>query len=165
MGSKDWQLDSVRGGGYILNCNGMIVCFSEKGSDEELRKREELSTGLKDYKLYCFNGTVKLFLITQDRSKGETTGDYFDAANQHLDLTWGFPKAKEIPMVPANIEKMKELAEKLSVEMPELRVDFYDINGSIYFGELTFFDGSGFECIEPNYYDQTMGKWIDLTLL
>ena len=57
---------------------------------------------------------------------------------------------------------MKELAAKLSEGLPEVRVDFYDINGQIYFGELTFFHYSGFTPFEPEEWDYTFGSWIQL---
>ena len=57
---------------------------------------------------------------------------------------------------------MKELAVVLSKNIPELRVDFYEVNNKIYFGELTFFDGSGFDKIEPKEWDKKLGDWIKL---
>ena len=57
---------------------------------------------------------------------------------------------------------MFELAEKLAVGTVELRVDFYEVDGKIYFGELTFFDGSGFDKIEPKSYDEMLGSWMRL---
>lgn len=123
------------------------------------------SSDLKDYKLYCFSGKMKLLLITQDRNKKMTTGDYFDENGNHLDMTWGFPNANTVPEIPKNFSLMKKLAEALSTGMTELRVDFYNINDHIFFGELTFYDGSGFERIEPEHYNKTMGDWIDFPLI
>ena len=125
----------------------------------------EINGGLRDYKLYCFDGKVKLYLVTTDRSKGATTGDYFDEQNRHLDLIWGFPNAKTIPDVPNNIEKMKELAEILAAEILQLRVDCYCIHDKVYFGELTFFDGSGFDEIEQECYRNLLGDYIKLPTL
>ena len=115
--------------------------------------------------MYCFDGKVKLYLVTTDRSKGATTGDYFDEQNRHLDLIWGFPNAKTIPDVPNNIEKMKELAEILAAGIPQLRVDFYCIHDKVYFGELTFFDGSGFDEMEQECYRNLLGDYIKLPVL
>lgn len=97
---------------------------------------------LRDYKFYCFNGKMKLMLIVTDRKSGGY-GDFFDRDFNHLPLTWGFSNAENTPEKPENFEKMIELAELLSADMPELRVDFYEANGKIYFGELTLYDGSG----------------------
>lgn len=65
---------------------------------------------------------------------------------------------------PKGFDKMVELAKKLSGSIPHVRVDFYDINGKVYFGELTFYHFSGFEKFEPEEYDEIFGKWIKLPL-
>ena len=57
---------------------------------------------------------------------------------------------------------MFTLAEKLTKGIPELRVDFYETNEKVYFGELTFFDGSGIEKFEPRDWDYKLGSWIQL---
>ena len=57
---------------------------------------------------------------------------------------------------------MKKLAEKLSAGMPHVRVDLYDIDGKVYFGEYTFYHMSGFQPFKPEEWDYTFGSWIDL---
>lgn len=57
---------------------------------------------------------------------------------------------------------MIKLAEKLSQEIPFVRVDFYEVKGKIYFGELTFFPGCGFEEFTPEKWDNILGSWIEL---
>ena len=57
---------------------------------------------------------------------------------------------------------MKRIAEILSKNLPELRVDLYFCNNKVYFGELTFFDGSGFEKFSPDSIDKELGKLIKL---
>lgn len=57
---------------------------------------------------------------------------------------------------------MKRLAAKLSAGHPHLRVDFYDINGKIYIGELTFYHWSGTTPFEPIEWDYKFGEWIQL---
>ena len=56
------------------------------------------------------------------------------------------------------------LAEKLSKGLPHIRVDFYECNGRVYFGELTFYDGSGFDAIEPSEWEYKIGKMINLPI-
>lgn len=109
-------------------------------------KYMEDETGqLRDYKFYCFNGEPKIIMINSDREIGKTKADYFDMDFNWIDLKWGYEHALVKPSKPINFEKMKELAVVLSKNIPELRVDFYEVNNKIYFGELTFFDGSGFD--------------------
>ena len=126
-------------------------------------KYMEDETGqLRDYKFYCFNGEPKIIMINSDREIGKTKADYFDMAFNWLDLKWGYEHALVKPLKPINFEKMKEFAVVLSKNIPELRVDFYEVNNKIYFGELTFFDGSGFDKIEPKEWDKIFGNWIEL---
>ena len=126
-------------------------------------KYMEDETGqLRDYKFYCFNGEPKIIMINSDREIGKTKADYFDMDFNWLDLKWGYEHALVKPLKPINFEKMKELAVVLSKNIPELRVDFYEVNNKIYFGELTFFDGSGFDKIEPKEWDKKLGDWIKL---
>lgn len=129
-------------------------------------KYMEDETGqLRDYKFYCFNGEPKIIMINSDREIGKTKADYFDMDFNWLDLKWGYEHALVKPLKPINFEKMKELAVVLSKNIPELRVDFYEVNNKIYFGELTFFDGSGFDKIEPKEWDKKLGDWVDYTNL
>ena len=57
---------------------------------------------------------------------------------------------------------MVRIAEQLTKELPEARVDFYEVNGKTYFGEITFFDGSGMQRFNPDSWDETFGKWVKL---
>ena len=116
---------------------------------------------LRDYKIYTFNGKAKMCMINQDRGH-HTRADYSDKDYNWLDFKWGYDHAEISPVKPQNYEKMFELAEKLAVGNVELRVDFYEIDGKIFFGELTFFDGSGYGKIESKSYDEMLGLWLRL---
>ena len=63
---------------------------------------------------------------------------------------------------PSNFEEMQELSKKLSKGIPFVRVDFYEVNGKTYFGELTFSHFSGMMPFTPNKWDEELGKWIDI---
>lgn len=119
---------------------------------------------LRDYKFFCFNGEAKLLFIATDRQAvgTETKFDFFDMDFNHLDIKNGHPNADILPQKPMQFDKMVELAEKLSIGFPHLRVDFYEVNGKIYFGELTFSHWSGFVPFEPPEWDETLGSWIQL---
>lgn len=124
---------------------------------------EDTKTGeLRDYKWYCFDGKPKLMAIFCGRGKGATTADYFDEEQRHVDLSWGYSTAKTEPEKPASYTQMKQMAAELSKEIPCLRVDFYEVNGKPYVGELTFFDGAGFDLIQPREWDERIGTWITL---
>lgn len=124
---------------------------------------DESGYELKDYKYYCFDGKVRIVMINSDRmSSLETKANYFDENYQPLDFVWGYENAKIPPAKPEKFEEMKSLAEKLSVGIPHVRIDFYQTPQGIFFGEMTFFDGSGFDAIEPIEWDYKIGSWINL---
>ena len=125
---------------------------------------DESGTELKDYKYFCFDGSVKAMFIASDRmnTNTETKFDFYDMDFNHLPFTNGHPNSDKTIAKPKSFDKMIELAEKLSVGMPQSRIDFYDINGQVYFGEITFFHWSGFKKFEPNEWDRTFGDWIKL---
>ncbi len=126
---------------------------------------EDDKTGeLRDYKFFCFDGDVKCVFIATDRQsdKEETKFDFFDMEFNHLPFTNGHPNAKFAPSKPEQFELMKTLACKLSVGIPQSRVDFYEVNGKVYFGEITFFHWSGMKRFEPHEWDYTFGSWIKL---
>ena len=81
---------------------------------------------------------------------------------KHLPFTNGHPNAEVAPAKPETFAEMKELAEKLSKGIPHVRVDFYEVNGKAYFGELTFSHWSGFIPFDPPEWDKIFGAWIEL---
>ena len=119
---------------------------------------------LRDYKFFCFDGEVKVLFIATERSSDteETKFDFFDENFVHLPFTNGHPNAATPPSKPQNFELMKELAKKLSNGVPHLRVDFYEADGKIYFGELTFYHWSGMVPFDPPKWDRKLGDWIKL---
>lgn len=119
---------------------------------------------LRDYKFFCFDGEVKALFIASDRQKKgeETKFDFFDADYNHLDIRNGHPNSEIMPTKPLSFEKMKYLAAKLSKGIPHVRVDFYEVNGKCYFGELTFSHWSGLVKFEPEEWDYKFGGWINL---
>ncbi|MBR3639238.1 MAG: glycosyl transferase [Clostridia bacterium] len=119
---------------------------------------------LRDYKFFAFDGKVRAMFIASERqsSSGETKFDFFDENFDHLPFTNGHPNADVTPEKPAGFEKMIELAEILSAGIPQVRVDFYEADGRIYFGELTLFHWGGLVPFKPEEWDRTFGDWIVL---
>lgn len=126
---------------------------------------ENDATGdLRDYKFFTFNGEPKTMYIATGRGTGQTYGDFFDMDFQHLDLSIDHEMAPQCPEKPALFEQMKEAARLLSKGTSQVRVDFYEVNGQFYFGEMTFFHCSGFVNFHPDSWDEKFGSWIqDLT--
>lgn len=127
---------------------------------------EDAKSGeLPDYKFFCFDGKVELLFIATDRQKvdSETKFDFFDAKFNHLPFTNGHSNADKIPEKPEGFEKMIAFAEKLSQGIPHVRVDFYSVEGKIYFGEMTFYHWSGMVPFDPEEWDYKLGEMIDLS--
>ena len=124
---------------------------------------DELSAELSDYKLMCFNGRLRFTLVCQDRYSDEGLHEsFFDNDWRLMPFMRHKPLCKGQIKRPFHFEQMKEFAEKLSADVPFLRVDFYEINGRLYFGELTLYPGNGFEEFIPESYDAIIGSWLEL---
>ena len=126
---------------------------------------EDEKTGeLRDYKFFCFDGTVRaMFIATERQTAGqEVKFDFFDAEGKHLNVRQGHPNASTTPEIPETFDEMKSLAEKLSYGVPQLRVDFYEVNGRVYFGDLTFSHFAGMVPFEPEQWDAKLGEYIVL---
>lgn len=122
---------------------------------------DESGVELKDYKIFCFDGVPRAMFIASDRGAG-TKFDFYDMDFNHLPFLNGHPNATKPILKPPGFEKMKELAAKLSQGLTHVRVDFYDINGKVYFGEFTFTHWSGFVPFVPEEWDYIFGDWIKL---
>lgn len=118
---------------------------------------------LRDYKFFTFGGEPKVLYIAQGRGRGEpTVADFFDMDFNHLDFTIDHDMARVPPEKPEKFEEMKGLAAILSQGTPQLRVDFYEVDGRVYFGEMTFFHCSGLAPFHPESWDRTFGDWVKL---
>ena len=125
---------------------------------------EDRRTGqLSDYKFFCFNGAVRALFIATDRQSGrEPNFDFYDGEGSHLNLLHGHPNASSPPALPIGFTRMKELASVLSEGIPQVRIDFYECNERIYFGEFTFFHHCGFVPFSPPEWDDIFGSYITL---
>ena len=123
----------------------------------------EANGDLKDYKFFCFNGKVKCFKIDFDRFV-EHHANYYDPDGKLLpfgELDYPPIPGKKLYM-PKELDSMISLAEKLSSGLRFLRVDFYYIEGKIYFGELTFSPAAGAGRFIPEEWDYKLGEWLQL---
>ncbi len=123
---------------------------------------DESGCELKDYKVLCFNGEPKLIELHRGRY-GIHTQDFYDVNWNRTNISQvGTPNAVDKFPVPESFEQMLELSRILSKGIPHLRVDWYSIYGKLFFGELTFFDGSGFDPFDNPDDDLLLGSWIKL---
>lgn len=117
-------------------------------------------TELRDYKFWCFNGNPTYMYVT---IKGENIFEnFYDMNFCPVMINHGFPRKRPEFKRPANFELMKELATKLSNDVPFVRVDFFDVKGKVYFGEFTFYDWGGLRPFVEYKQDEELGKMIVL---
>lgn len=117
---------------------------------------------LRDYKFFCFDGEPKAMFIASDRASDHVKFDYYDLKFNHLDIKQKYPHAQEALRKPVTFEKMIDFSKILSKGFSHVRVDFYEVDGHLYFGELTFYHFSGFMPFEPDRWDKVFGDWLKL---
>lgn len=121
-----------------------------------------------DYKFMCFDGEPKLLfldvgLIDEEMNYNHTyPRNIYDMDFNLLPVRETRPNTPYSVNKPENFEDMIHIARVLSQPFPHCRVDLYNIDGEIYFGEITFYHGGGCNEISPAEWDVRMGSWIDL---
>lgn len=118
---------------------------------------------LKDYKFLCFHGVPKLLYVTN--KGGEVFENFYDMNFNSLDISHGYPKRAPEYEIPANFDRMKELASKLSAGIPFIRIDFFNLSGKIYINEFTFYDWGGFKPFTEQKWELLLGSYINLELV
>lgn len=127
---------------------------------------DDSGTELKDYKFLCFNGQVKCSFVCLNRnSETGLNVDFYDMDWKPMYFERHYPNSGTVIPKPKNFDKMVKFAEKLSKGLSFVRVDFYETNGKLYFGELTLYPGTGLEEFSPETYDYELGSWIKLPAL
>ena len=124
---------------------------------------EDESGELRDYKVYAFNGQCDYLMLCFDRQKGETKFIYFDRnwAIQKEFSNDGRKYGDTIKVErPHNLDLIFEFAEKLSSGFPFVRVDFYEVNGQLFLGEMTFYPSAGFDGTRPKAIEDYLNKHL-----
>ena len=129
--------------------------------EELLEDNSNKDKGISDYKFLCFNGKPVYVVYDKDR--------FSDHKRNFYDVNWNYVKVdsdcpcfEDSVKKPENYEKMVEIASVLSRDFPAVRVDLYNIEGKIYFGELTFYPWSGYVQYTPDSFDFELGKYFVL---
>ena len=123
-----------------------------------------------DYKIHCINGEPEFIYVSFDR-EGENTRQIFDINWEPLNFTWARKKDSEMHasaseiLRPLSLPKMLEFSRIIAKDFPHyVRVDFYDVDGRLYFGEITQHHGGGFDVIRPFSFDKLYGRKISLPI-
>lgn len=125
--------------------------------------KEKGRHSITDYKFYCFDGVPRLIHVDTDRGSNNHSVRYYNLEWERLPFVLkGNTIAKgDIPK-PQNFEEMVQVVQKLSADFPFVRVDLYNIEGNIVFGEMTFYPGDGMAQLEPERYNRIYGDYINL---
>lgn len=114
---------------------------------------------LTDYKFFCFNGEPQFVQVDRNRFENHKQ-TYYDMDWQQINLKTNHEIVDE--ECPPKFEEMKQIARELTKEFPHVRLDFYNVGEKIYFGEFTYFDGSGFYKFDPDERDFEWGAKLQL---
>lgn len=131
--------------------------------EEYLENPVSPESGLEDYKFLCYNGQPHFIVHDGDRFIGHKR-NFYDTEwnNLHIDSDCeSFPA--DTPK-PENLNEMLEVARRLSNGFPFVRVDLYNVEGKIYFGELTFYPWSGYVNFSPDHFDFRFGENFDISV-
>ena len=122
---------------------------------------------INDYKLQCFDGKFDNIFVAEGRfSKRGVRYHYFDHTWNYLP----YCPYEDIDMdelkklKPSSLEEMIGIAEKLAAGLPQLRVDLYEIEGRVFFGEMTFYSQSGFDTSITLEADRILGSKLRLPI-
>lgn len=143
--------------GYSLIPKSVIM------AEELLENTAHPDETVDDFKFYCFGG--KVFCIQHDvgRYMDHHTRTFYDADWNHLHVRMLMRDNPDGEPRPANLEEMVDVAEKLSRDFPHVRVDLYTAYNKVYFGELTFYTGAGYNWVDPDDFDIRMGEQFDIS--
>ena len=134
--------------------------IAEKFMEEDLSPQKMLV----DYKFFCFDGEPRYCQVIQDRDTKETI-DFFDMKWNHQEFVGLNPAAgpaAQCPVKPCNFGDMKRIAKALSKDVPFSRIDLYEIQNKVYFGEITLYPADGFGVFSPEKYEEILGEMIRL---
>jgi hypothetical protein len=117
-----------------------------------------------DYKFFCIHGRCRLIRAQLNRFGGDVVTGYYNEDWKLLPVYRpGYTMTSEDLPKPSSLDKMIELVEKISSKFDQARVDLYNCDGKIYFGEITHYDFQGLARFEPESYDFELGKMWELT--
>lgn len=120
---------------------------------------------LQDYRFFCFEGDPKFITVdTNINDKEKTRRNLYDLDWNLLDAEITYPRDVNSNIVkPDNLEEMIKISRKLSKGIPHVRIDLYNLEGKVYFGEITFYHQSGLGIIRPKSFENKMGDWINIS--
>lgn len=149
----------------VSTCEPHYLYIDRKCYAETLLENTN-GNNVDDYKLYCFNGKPRMVQMECDKGTPNARFQYYDMNLKFMNICRTDHKSRKDlvkkDILPKNLNIMKEYAEKLAAPFKFVRVDFYEVNGTVYFGEMTFVPGAAnFSFTNPNI-SLELGKWLNL---
>ena len=129
-------------------------------AEELLINRENPEAGIEDFKILCFHGEPKYIIVDKDRYIDHKR-NFYDTEWNRVDVTTDHDQFNTPYPKPKNFGEMLRIAKILSEDFPFVRVDLYNVEGKIYFGELTFYPWTGYVQFTPDSFDFELGKLMD----
>jgi len=128
--------------------------------EKYLSDPNSIDGSIDDYKLLCFHGKFRYLWVDKNRYSDHKRGFWDEHLNFRPEVVSDHPTFDVPPQLPENTKEMIEAAEKLAADFPFARIDFYNIEGKIYFGEITFYPWSGYCQYTPDSFDFEMGSYF-----
>lgn len=138
---------------------GREWCY--KNIEPKIICEKYLGDELIDYKFFCFNGEPKYIFVCSEREI-QVKADFYDLEWNKLPFKWKYPLSNRDLIKPKGLKEMINLSRKLSSNFPFSRIDFYEVDNKVIFGEITFYHGNGNGNFEPGEYDTILGELITL---
>lgn len=126
---------------------------------EELLENKDGNPDIDDFKFFCFGGKYRVLEWHKDRNTNHSAAHYDENLNYLPEFYTYKVMHKDHPL-PDNIKEMVSVAETLSKDFPFVRVDLYNVNGKIYFGEMTFYPASGYFVYRPEEINTWLGSFF-----
>ena len=153
-----------------LEALGAILSTHTELTLPVVRKTKKGSIERKDYHADVLRSENNVTLVQPENLKvkktilhrKENTHEHHPFCNVVVDLRNGHPNADPPPALPQRFELMQTLAARLSAGLPQVRIDFYELDGKVYFGEYTFYHWGGMVPFEPESFDLELGSYVKL---
>ena len=153
----------MTGWSYLRQVGGNLLIINKSNIFIALRfARSTSSVDFPDYLFFCFDGVLQALFVGSERQSGDVKFDYYDSDFNHPDIVQVLPMSGKVQNKPECFGEMKEVASKLSKGIPHVRIDLYDVQGKVFFGEMTFYHHGGIVPFHPESWDYTFGDWITL---
>lgn len=146
MGGREWAYSGIQKSKII--------------AEELLINKKNPEAGIEDFKILCFNGIPYYIIVDKDRYIDHKRNIY-TTSWERVDVTTDHEQFSPDYTKPSNLDRMLEIATVLSEDFPFVRVDLYNIDGMVFFGELTFYPWSGYVQFKPDSFDYTLGCLLD----